>query len=335
MPTLTKCLLILAVYLPSAYAVACEPFINIDASEPQTLEQAKNQLSNHLLAQDQAPFKQDRTATQMIESIDCYLSVIARHIKSLQLTAPQLKDLGLALANSKSSDSARNALNRINRSINRDAGTGFLQFPNGDDSTLEIDLFEDFLTPTCTKYASDSCAQSLAVAQHLWWIGGYYRALADNYNESDINASLAHNDRLVRMWKSYKDDTILLWPQEVLLNSLVFSPAKKGLSEPPNYKLLSLRPALGLSYLSDANHHFQPTLNIDLLGVYWWRYGGVDGATAQTGRGVAATLIVDGSDTALGLTYHHSPKWSATIAHGDDNDLVVSLSFQLASWFLK
>ncbi|MFT4629599.1 MAG: hypothetical protein ACI8PV_000713 [Dinoroseobacter sp.] len=140
---------------------------------------------------------------------------------------------------------------------------------------------------------------------------------------------------MVRKWQSYKDDTILLWPQEVLLNSLVFNPDQKGLSEAPNYKLLSLRPALRLSYLSDAKHHFQPTLNVDLLAVYWWRYGEPDGASAQPGRGIAATLIVDGSDTALGLTYHHNPKWSATIAQGDDNDLMVSLSFQLASWFLK
>ena len=120
-----------------------------------------------------------------------------------------------------------------------------------------------------------------------------------------------------------------------MLNSLVFNPDKEGLNEPPSYKLLSLRPAIGLSYLSDENHHIQPTLNIDLLGIYWWKYGGEDGASAQAGRGVAATLILDGSDTALGLTYHHNPKWSATIAHGDDNDLVVSISFQLASWFLK
>ncbi|MFT5137775.1 MAG: hypothetical protein ACI9XU_001819 [Arenicella sp.] len=322
-------------YLPSVYAVACEPFIDVDASEPQTLVQRKKRLPNHLLAQDQAPFKQDRTATQMTESMVCYLNAIAQHIQLLQQTAPQLKQLGLALENSNSPDSTRNALNRINRSVNRDAGTTYLQFPNDNDSTLDIDLFSDFLKPTYTKYASDSCAKSLSVAQHLWWIGGIYRALAGNHNKSGINASLTYNDRLVRKWQSYKDDTILLWPQEVLLNSLVFNPDQKGLHEPPNYELLSLRPALGLSYLSDAKHHFQPTLNVDLLGVYWWRYGGPDGASAQAGRGIAATLIVNGSDTALGLTYHHNPKWSATIAQGDDNDLVVSLSFQLASWFLK
>ena len=44
------------IYLPSVYAVACEPYIDVDASEPQTLVQAKERLSNHLLAQDQAPF---------------------------------------------------------------------------------------------------------------------------------------------------------------------------------------------------------------------------------------------------------------------------------------
>ncbi|MFT4629600.1 MAG: hypothetical protein ACI8PV_000714 [Dinoroseobacter sp.] len=156
MLTPKKCIVILVIYLPSIYAVACEPFVDVHSSEPQTLEQAKDRLSNHLLPQDQAPFKRDRTATQIIESMDCYLNAIAQHIQLLQQTAPQLKQLGLALENSNSPDSTRNALTRINRSINRDAGTGFLQFPNGHDSTLEIDLFSDFLKPTCTKYASDS-----------------------------------------------------------------------------------------------------------------------------------------------------------------------------------
>jgi cytochrome P450 len=114
MPTLKKCIIILAIYLPSVYAVACEPFIDVDSSEPQTLEQAKDRLSNHLLAQDQAPFKQDRTAKQMIESMDCYLNAIAQHIQLLQQTALQLKQLGLALENWNSPDSTLNALNRIN-----------------------------------------------------------------------------------------------------------------------------------------------------------------------------------------------------------------------------
>jgi len=200
-------------------------------------------------------------------------------------------------------------------------------------ASMQINLFNRFIDQHCQADASLECTKSTQLAQNLWHIVGEYRALSDQLNQGDKVASLAFNDKLDRQWRSYKNDTILLWPQEVLLNSIVYQPSQKGLSSPPNYKLLSLRPSIGLSYLSNQSHRIQPTINVDLLGVYWWQYD-QDGI-AKKGRGISASLVWDGDDSAYGITYHHTPKWSFTMAKGDDNDLVVSVSFQLAHWLVN
>jgi len=229
----------------------------------------------------------------------------------------------------------RAAISKINRLVSRDAGTGFVMLPVSSVQTNQINLFGQLIGAHCSEQTSLVCAEASMLAQSLWWVAGEYRAFADKKNIADKAASLEFNNQLDRQWRSYKDDTIKLWPQEVLLNSMFYQSASKGLSSPPSYKLLALRPSLGVSYLSDESHRIQPTINLDILGVYWWNYGGKHNTEAQPGRGISASLIWDGDDTAYGLTYHHNPKWSTTIAHGSDNDVVLSISFQLAHWLIR
>jgi hypothetical protein len=298
---------------------------------------AYQRLNQTLLQTNRSDHNEGDSATAILARINCYLkSQITEdklHTELIKKIQPSLTTLSKQFDQANSAELKQDLVNKINRGIVRDAGTGFVLFPDTNGKNIEINLFYKLVDRHCQHAATTRCAQSTELALNLWFIAGEFRALADQLNQADREASLAFNNNLDSQWRSYKDDTIKLWPQEVLLNSMVFKPSNKGLSAPPNYKLLTLRPTLGLSYLSDQSHRFQPTINIDLLGIYWWQYG-ADGK-ASTGRGISATAIWDGDDTALGLSYHHNPKWSFTLAHGDENDVVVSLSFQLAHWFLK
>lgn len=220
----------------------------------------------------------------------------------------------------------------INRGFNRDAGTAIVLLPSNLERGTVIDLINDLIAPNCADTRSETCFTALSQATQLWHLVGAIRSVADQLNKQAREASRAHLDSLDKQWRSYKDDTIKLWPQEVLLSSLVHRPRDSGFSAPPNYKMLFLRPSIGLSYLSDGSPDFQPTLNVDLLGTYWWKY---KDNKAQKGRGISATLIWDGDSTAYGLTYHHSPRWSMSIATSEENDLVLSVSAQLGYWLLK
>ncbi|GHA04320.1 hypothetical protein GCM10008090_12070 [Arenicella chitinivorans] len=228
----------------------------------------------------------------------------------------------------------RDLIEQINRAVTRDAGTGFVQLPSTQNAVLSIDLYQ-LLARHCTDEPNTTCGQASALSQHLWQLSGQLRGIASTLNQKDVADSLTYQTKLDQQWRAYKDQTIKLWPHEVLLNSLIYQPKASGFSTPPAYKIMTLRPAIGLSYLSEADHRIQPTLNVDLLGVYWWKYQFSDRVSATPGRGIAASMVWDGSDVAYGLSYHASPQWSATIARGDDNDVVVSLSFQLAYWLFR
>jgi len=342
-------LLYIVLFTQKSQAADCTasitPFISpFTLNNVSTLEQATAHIDQVLRSEDAKVFAEGEPSTEQFESINCYLSAVSSSFPEIEASRIELGRLTAKLLSNDIVDSnasvanqseIRAAIDDINQAVNRDAGTGFVQFPAAGRSSLELDLYADILSPACSDLAQASCTSAADMATNLWWIAGYFRGLSTHYNQQDIASSQSYNQRLNRQWQSYKDDTILLWPQEVLLNSLVFKQESAGFSKPPNYKLLALRPSLGISYLSDTDHRIQPTLNIDLFGSYWWKYGRSNGATAGAGRGIAATVILDGSDAAFGISYYHNPKWSATIAHGDKNDLVISISFQLASWLLR
>ncbi len=231
-------------------------------------------------------------------------------------------------------DEERNLIEQINRAVTRDAGTGFVQLPSTQDAVLEIDLYQ-LLNVHCSSKPSTRCAEASLLARRLWHLSGQLRAISSSLNQRDVADSLTYQNKLDQRWRAYKDETIKLWPHEVLINSMAYQPQADGFSNPPSYKIMALRPAIGLSYLSEADHRIQPTLNVDLLGVYWWKYHDTGRVSATPGRGVAASMVWDGSDVAYGLSYHASPKWSLTLARGDENDVVVSLSMQLAYWLFR
>ncbi|MEM7360200.1 MAG: hypothetical protein AAF431_13950 [Pseudomonadota bacterium] len=330
----TLCLAILLISsLLTSNSIACESLLFSELA-PLSRNQATAQLNEILLSDQLKATNADQTLEQQLQSIRCYLQVQANQDPRLGNSGTELQGLADALINADTAEARREAISAINQAVNRDAGTGFLLMPLPGADSLELDLFSELINFSCDEEPASSCSEAFSTAAHLWWIAGVYRGLADQFNQSDVVASQAFNQRLEKKWLSYKDDTILLWPQEVLLNSLVFRQNKRGFTEPPAYKLLSLRPSIGLSYLSDADHHLQPTLNVDLLGLYWWRYGGADGSEAQPGRGIAASMILDGSDHSYGFTYYHNPKWSVTLASGSKNDVVLSVSMQLTHWLL-
>lgn len=325
-------ILCLVLAMASEHAVACELKIDGVQVEAISLQSAQGELTKRLFDSTAETTTESLDGQALVDAIDCYLGSKEKLFYQAKEVRDSLNKRGSALHAAQSKLEQSMHLEGINASVNRDAGTGFVILPNKKGNKTEISLYDDILAKNCRDEASQKCTQAFNFAASLWWIAGQYRRLANNFNQDAKQQSLVFNQRLDSKWRSYKDDTIELWPQEVLLNSVVYSPSKRGLSAPPSYKLLALRPSLGLTYLSDQSHHIQPTINIDLLGVYWWRYSD---AGAGPGRGVSATLVWDGDDTAYGLSYHHNPKWSATLAKGDDNDTVISISFQFAYWLLK
>lgn len=318
----------------STNTFSCESLNTKTNADQLNQREATSELSSFLLNTNHELSK----PTDSVPKINCYLNEKNLTNPEFNGIANALLDLGVTVNSNPSLGKKHNVINTINDQIVRDAGTGFVLFPSATGTSKEFNLFSEFIDKYCSETSSQRCAEKTDIAKQLWWIAGEYRGYPDHLNRKEKAASLAFNQTLNQQWRSYKDDTIKLWPQEVLLNSLVYGPAKKSLSTPPRYKLLGLRPSLGLTYLSDQSHKIQPTLNVDLLGVYWWHYGEkaqTGGIKAQPGQGISVSLIWDGSDTALGLTYHHNPKWSLTLAHGTENNVIVSISFQLAHWLLK
>ena len=295
-----------------------------------TQAQASNLLSEHLYSDYVVDNSNSSGLEKLLRRSICQLSTMQHIEPTVANVAGQLREFEeMALGQS----TPHADLVRFGQLFDRDAGTGYVVLPTKDGARVEIDLFETFVDSQCQTQSSAACGAALSQAKQLWDLAGHFRAAATTLgNTSGKQQSSEYLSDLNAQWQSYKDDTILLWPQEVLLNSIVFKPESRGFTAPPNYKLMSLRPSIGLSYLSDQDHHIQPTLNLDLLGVYWWKY---QGTKAQAGRGIAATLVWDGEETALGISYHHSPTWSVTLASSDEDDVVVSLSFQLAHWLLK
>lgn len=270
------------------------------------------------------------------DQILCILDAAIKWYGPAEELAHSLRSISASLDQVESPQQKRQLISHINQNVMLDRGTGYIALPRLSEAQRyqrrEIDLNHLLETQGCTQTASKQCRRSLNFATKLWYIAHNVRAWSDQLNQSDKTASVKYQSNLAQQWRSYRQDTIKQWPQEVFLNSLFYRPRKEGLSTPPNSKLLFLRPALGLSYLSDNNPDFQPTLNLDLLGIYWWRY---QDNLAGEGRGLAASLVWDGDDTAYGLTYHHNPNWAITLATSNENDVIVSVSFQLAYWLLK
>lgn len=295
-----------------------------------TKQDAIEQLNNALFRTS----SQNRNSpTEILETALLKLQQLsANGISNLSATITTTESLLTDIQCESNCKSIEAIITDINRGFNRDAGTAIVLLPSERDQGTNIDLINDLIEPNCDEAQSSTCSTALSQATQLWHLVGAIRSVADQLNKQDREASRAHLDGLDKQWRSYKDDTIKLWPQEVLLSSVVHRPRDSGFSAPPNYKVLFLRPSVGFSYLSDGSPDFQPTLNVDLLGTYWWKY---KDNKAQKGRGISATLIWDGDSTAYGLTYHHSPRWSMSIATSEENDLVLSVSAQLGYWLLK
>lgn len=332
-----KCLFtLLTLIISVAPSLACETLF-VEHSEAINKTQANQLLNNTLLLTDRPTTSSHINVTENLSQINCYLSSHLKpektHAALIEKFQSSLQQLANQFNVADTDIEKRAVINTINQQVIRDAGTGFVLFPTDNDKPIQINLFYTLIDQYCQIDASINCTKTTELAQNLWHIAGEYRALSDHLNKADVEDSLAFNQNLDQQWRSYKKDTIPLWPQEVLLNSVMYKPSKNGVSAPPSYKLLSLRPSIGLSYLSDQSHRIQPTINIDLLGVYWWQYD--DDNQATSGRGLSASLIWDGDTSAYGISYHHTPKWSFTIANSDDNDLVLSMSFQVAHWLLN
>jgi len=322
-------LAIASTFFNTAITVACETTLADSSMQEMNAKQATGALNRALLS-----IESNQGSLSNIDNIDCYLKSNKVLLPILANISPALTLLGRELSQAATREQSRLAIDKLNRLVARDAGTGFVVLPNSAKESSQINLYAQVIDTHCNSETTLICAQATELAKNLWWIAGEYRAFANNLNIHDKTSSLEFNERLEQQWQSYKNNTIKLWPQEVLLSSLSYRTSDQGLSAPPNYKLLALRPSIGLSYLSDQSHRVQPTINIDLLGIYWWQYGGDNGVAAKSGKGVSASLIWDGDDTAYGLTYHHNPKWSATLARGNENEVVISISFQLAHWLV-
>lgn len=332
----------LVITLVANLAISCVTLANVQSDQPRlslfaeapfnaatTKNEAEQQLNKAMFNKNLPTIV---SVSQTVTDIDQRLGT---HIKAgFSFIEPIRKatyDLGLQAACAEHCEDSAALIQQLNRRVNRDAGTAVVLLPTSN-SSQSVSLLDDLITPNCSDSASPKCTNATLLAIDLWRIAGLYRSFANHLNTRDKQTSLKKLAELDQQWLSYKNDTIKLWPQEVLLSSLLFKQNHHGFTAPPNYKLLTLRPHLALSYLSDGSPDIQPTLNVDLLGVYWWQY---QGSKANKGQGLAASLVWTGDDTAYGVTYHHGPKWSATLASSDEQDVIFSVSFQLGYWLLK
>ncbi len=329
--TINKLLLIAAIIAMSAPSNFAFAQASAEQSITERTELNKAQASrrlNQIIFKPKANSITKDNIGDVVASIDDSLKKYREaDYPSLNSVAQRLTTLGQQVADCvvQNCEDKHAIVAQLNRKINRDSGTANVVLPS-DNGTRTIDLFRDVIDQYCDDTFSSKCAEASNLAITVWQAAGQYRHFANLLNTTDKVASNDSLTLLDEQWRSYRQDTIKLWPQEVFLSSLIFQQKKDGFTPPPSSKVLALRPALGLSYLSDGSPDLRPSLNLDLLGLYWWKY---NGAKAGKGRGLAASLVWSGDDTAYGITYHHNPRWSATVAHSDENDLVLSISFQL------
>lgn len=146
-------------------------------------------------------------------------------------------------------------------------------------------------------------------------------------------------DRLIRLdarWHAYHNKTRAIYPWELWINGyLIHESQDKGFAEPPNRQILFLHPSAGLEYRFSEDDRMQEALLLDVIGLYWWKWGGENEAEVKRPLGFAVAAWYDGVEPSYGVTAHFPKNWSLGVGADRHGKVSLTLSFDFGNFLLE
>lgn len=185
----------------------------------------------------------------------------------------------------------------------------------------------------------DGCRNALKDAMEFFRLTHAAERVIENVttrgNELKLATRLARDDE---RWDAYFTEARTQFPQELWLNSLLYSREKDekycdglgGFCTPPDSQWILMHPNVALEYIDDspAGNRAEPAIVLELIGYNRWTWDG-----SKMDNAIGGSIIAVASDRAgeddfgYGLMFHYDNKWSLGVTrHGDVNGIFLSYS---------
>jgi hypothetical protein len=204
---------------------------------------------------------------------------------------------------------------------------GMRLFP---DTVYMVDV-ERLFAERCA--APEVCRESLDSVREVYTATGLTQRILGVLAGSDVEGARKRIERLDARWHAYHNETRAIFPWEILINGwLIHRPAVRGFTEPPERQILFLHPSAGLGYRSSGDDRLQEAIILDVIGLYWWKWGGEKEAEVEWPMGLSLAASYDGLEPSYGVMAHFPKNWSLGVVSDRHGDLSLLLSVDFGNF---
>jgi hypothetical protein len=207
---------------------------------------------------------------------------------------------------------------------------GMRLFP---DTLYMIDIEETFPRECGTP---ERCQKSFASVRDVYTEAALTHRVLALLAGADVQDAFDRLKILDARWHAYHNETRAIYPWELLVNGyLVHESQDKGFAEPPNRQILFLHPSAGLEYRFSENDRMQEALLLDVIGFYWWKWGGENETEVKRPLGFAVAAWYDGVEPSYGVTAHFPKNWSFGVGADRHGKVSLALSVDFGNYLLE
>jgi hypothetical protein len=207
---------------------------------------------------------------------------------------------------------------------------GMRLFP---DTLYMIDIEETFPRECGTP---ERCQKSFDSVRDVYTEAALTHRVLALLAGADVQDAFDRLKILDARWHAYHNETRAIYPWELLVNGyLVHESQDKGFAEPPNRQILFLHPSAGLEYRFSENDRMQEALLLDVIGFYWWKWGGENETEVKRPLGFAVAAWYDGVEPSYGVTAHFPKNWSFGVGADRHGKVSLALSVDFGNYLLE
>jgi len=207
---------------------------------------------------------------------------------------------------------------------------GMRLFP---DTVYMIDV-EKALATECVT--AERCQKSFDSAREVYTEAALTHRVLAVMAGADVQDVFKRLKQLDARWHAYHNETRAIYPWELLLNGYLVHESKlKGFAEPPNRQILFLHPSAGLEYRFSGDDRLQEAILLDVIGLYWWKWGGEQEAEVTRPIGLAISASYDGVDPSYGATAHFPKNWALGVGADRHGKISVTLSIDFGNFLIN